>query len=95
MSANDWKKLYQAVDKLYPTFRMNIINKVGQFTEQHMQVFYLMRIGLSGQEIQHLTNLARVTVWRWMKKYSWITEEQAGNDNQNSNLFSRIHASSS
>lgn len=95
MSANDWKKLYKAVDKLYPTFRMNIINKVGQFTEQHMQVFYLMRIGLSGQEIQHLTNLARVTVWRWMKKYSWITEEQAGNDNQNSNLFSRIHASSS
>ena len=38
-----------------------------------MQVCYLMRIGLTKHQIQNITGLARVTIWRWTKKYSWVT----------------------
>ncbi len=72
MKTADWKQLYQAVDELYPTFKDRILKELGTFTEQQMQVCYLMRIGLSKPQIQSMTELARVTIWRWVKKYDWI-----------------------
>lgn len=72
MKAADWKQLYQAVDELYPTFKDQLLKEFGTFTEQQMQVCYLMRIGLSKPQIQNMTNLSRVTVWRWVKKYDWV-----------------------
>ena len=72
MKAADWKQLYQAVDELYPTFKDRLLKELGTFTEQQMQVCYLMRIGLSKPQIQNMTNLSRVTVWRWVKKYDWV-----------------------
>lgn len=72
MKAADWKQLYQAVDELYPTFKDQLLKELGTFTEQQMQVCYLMRIGLSKPQIQNMTNLSRVTVWRWVKKYDWV-----------------------
>ena len=72
MTLPDWKQLYQAVDELYPNFKDQLIKELGTFTEQHMQVCYLMRIGLSKPQIQNMTNLSRVTVWRWVKKYDWV-----------------------
>lgn len=72
MTSTDWKQLYQAVDELYPLFRDRLLNELGDFTEQQMQVCYLMRIGLSKPQIQNITNLSRVTVWRWSKKFDWV-----------------------
>ena len=72
MTAADWKKLYQAVDELYPSFKDRLLQELGTFTEQQMQVCYLMRIGLSNRQIQNMTNLPRSTVWRWVKKYDWV-----------------------
>ena len=72
MGSADWKQLYQAVDELYPTFKDRLLKELGTFTEQQMQVCYLMRIGLSKPQIQNMTNLARVTIWRWVKKYDWV-----------------------
>lgn len=72
MKPADWKQLYQAVDELYPTFKDRLLTELGNFTEQQMQVCYLMRIGLSKPQIQNMTNLSRVTVWRWVKKYDWV-----------------------
>lgn len=72
MSSADWKQLYQAVDELYPSFKDRLLKELGTFTEQQMQVCYLMRIGLSKPQIQNMTNLSRVTVWRWVKKYDWV-----------------------
>lgn len=71
MTSADWKQLYQAVDELYPDFKDKLLKELGTFTEQQMQVCYLMRIGLSKPQIQNMTNLSRVTVWRWVKKYDW------------------------
>lgn len=71
MTSADWKQLYQAVDELYPNFNDKLLKELGTFTEQQMQVCYLMRIGLSKPQIQNMTNLSRVTVWRWVKKYEW------------------------
>lgn len=72
MTSADWKQLYQAVDELYPKFNDKLLKELGTFTEQQMQVCYLMRIGLSKPQIQNMTNLSRVTVWRWVKKYDWV-----------------------
>ena len=72
MTSADWKQLYQAVDELYPIFRDRLLSELGDFTEQQMQVCYLMRIGLSKPQIQNITNLSRVTVWRWSKKFDWV-----------------------
>jgi hypothetical protein len=49
-----------------------LFKKLGTFTEQQIQVCYLMRIGLSKHQIQNITNLSRVTIWRWEKKYNWV-----------------------
>ena len=76
MTSADWQQLYQAVDELYPTFRARLLHELGTFTEQQMQVCYLMRIGLSKSEIQNITNLSRSTVWRWVKKYNWVNSEE-------------------
>ena len=72
MKSAEWKQLYQAVDELYPLFKDRLLKELGTFTEQQMQVCYLMRIGLSKPQIQNMTNLSRVTVWRWIKKYDWV-----------------------
>lgn len=72
MTAADWKQLYKAIDELYPSFYDQLLKELGTFTEQQMQVCYLMRIGLNKTQIQNMTNLSRVTVWRWTKKYAWI-----------------------
>ena len=76
MKAADWKQLYRAVDELYPTFQDQLLKELGTFTEQQMQVCYLMRIGLSKPQIQNMTNLSRVTVWRWVKKFDWVQGEK-------------------
>lgn len=72
MKSADWKQLYQAVDELYPLFKDRLLKELGTFTEQQMQVCYLMRIGLAKPQIQNMTNLSRATVWRWVKKYDWV-----------------------
>lgn len=72
MKSADWKQLYQAVDELYPLFKDRLLKELGTFTEQQMQVCYLIRIGLSKPQIQNITTLSRVTIWRWVKKYDWV-----------------------
>lgn len=72
MESADWKQLFKAVDELYPTFNERLLKELGNFTEDQKRVCYLMRIGLSKPQIQNMTNLARVTIWRWTKKYDWV-----------------------
>lgn len=72
MESADWKQLFKAVDELHPTFKDRLLKELGNFTEDQKRVCYLMRIGLSKSQIQNMTNLARVTIWRWAKKYDWV-----------------------
>lgn len=74
MAQEDWRQFYMAVDELYPSFKDQLLQRLGKFTEEQMQVCYLMRVGFSKPQIQNLTGLSRVTVWRWDKKYDWIAE---------------------
>ena len=69
MNNRDWRQLYRAVDELYPTFHEDVLEKLGRISEQQMQVCYLMRIGLTNSQIQNLTDLSRVTIWRWTKRF--------------------------
>ena len=74
MSQSDWDQLFSAVDALYPDFKEQMVNKCDALTEQQIQFCYLLRIGLSNVQIKNVTNMSRVTVWRWMKKFEWIEE---------------------
>ena len=78
MKSSDWNQLYQAVDELYPSFKDQLLKELGNFTEQQMRVCYLMRIGLSKPQIQNMTNLSRVTIWRWVKKFDWVLTNDEG-----------------
>ena len=74
MSQSDWDQLFTAVNALYPDFKEQMVNKCDALTEQQIQFCYLVRIGLSNVQIKNVTNMSRVTVWRWMKKFEWIEE---------------------
>ena len=74
MSQSDWDQLFTAVNALYPDFKEQMVNKCDVLTEQQIQFCYLLRIGLSNVQSKNVTNLSRVTVWRWMKKFEWIEE---------------------
>lgn len=71
MTSDNWRQLYHAVDEEDPSFRDMVLQQLGEFTDQQMQVCYLLHIGMARLDIQHITNLSRVTVWRWAKRYEW------------------------
>ena len=75
MTMAEWKQLYQAVDELYPTFHETILKQPERLSEKEMQVMYLLRIGLSKRQIMNMTDMARVTIWRWEKKFEWVLGE--------------------
>lgn len=72
MTAEEWQKFYHAVDMLQPELMEKIMHNLGKFTEQQQQVCYLMSIGLTNSQIENLTDIPHVTVWRWVKKFNWV-----------------------
>lgn len=72
MKPADWLRVYQATDKLFPTFSDELIKKISRFNEQQKQVCYLLRIGLTNSQIENIMGLSHATIWRWVKKYREI-----------------------
>ena len=71
MTAEDWRRIYAAINEIHPNFTSLLTERLGRFTEEQMQVCYLIRAGLTNPQIQNLTGLPRATVWRWVKKFGW------------------------
>jgi hypothetical protein len=76
MTVAEWKRLYKAVDELHPTFYETILQYPEKLGDKEIQVLYLLRIGLSKTHIMNMTNLARVTVWRWEKRFEEVLREE-------------------
>lgn len=76
LDEENWKELYKAVDELYPQFNETLVERLGKFSEQQMQVAYLMRIGLNNPQINNVTDISRSTIWRWTNALGWINEPQ-------------------
>jgi hypothetical protein len=72
MTSADWQRIFAAVDELQPDLMERLVHHVGKFTEQQQQVCYLLSIGLTNTQIENLTDIPHVTVWRWAKKFDWI-----------------------
>lgn len=72
MSQEDWRRFYHAVDEVQPQLMERIVHHLGRFTEQQQQVCYLMSIGLTNSQIENLTDIPHVTVWRWVKKFEFL-----------------------
>jgi len=75
MSSSDWQRFYHAVDELQPDLTERIAQHLGKFNEQQQQVCYLS-IGLTNTQIENLTDIPHVTVWRWVKKLDWVQGEK-------------------
>lgn len=71
LTSDDWDQLYHAVDQAYPSFAEALLGKSGEVTKQQKQACYLLRFGMSKNQIQCLTHASRATIWRWEKKYAW------------------------
>lgn len=80
MKAEDWSKLYQAVDELYPEFKEQIAAEMGAISEQQLRVFYLLCMGISKTEILQIMDLSRTTLWRWMKNIKWMEKTNMPHD---------------
>ncbi len=72
MSKSDWQRFYHSVDELQPDLMVRLVQHLGKFTEQQQQVCYLLSIGLTNAQIENLTGIPHVTVWRWVKKMEWV-----------------------
>ena len=72
MSKSDWQRFYHAVDELQPDLMERLAQHLGKFTEQQQQVCYLLSIGLTNTQIENLTDIPHVTIWRWVKKMEWV-----------------------
>ena len=77
MTSANWQQLFAAVDELQPDLMERLVHHVGKFSEQQQQVCYLLSIGLTNTQIENLTDLPHVTVWRWAKKMEWA--QNSGN----------------
>lgn len=71
LTSDDWDQLYHAVDQAYPSFAEALLGKSGEVTKQQKQACYLLRFGMSKNQIQCLTHASSATIWRWEKKYAW------------------------
>ena len=72
LSATEWQQLYSAINSLYPDFKDSLVSRDGNLSEQQMQMCYLMRIGLTGPQINNVVDISRTTVWRWTNANKWI-----------------------
>ena len=73
MTAGEWNMLMQAVDEMYPDFNAALAAKLGRIDKNELHVCYLMLIGLTNPQIINVTALPHSAVWRWTKKFEWIT----------------------
>ena len=76
MKASEWKKLYRAVDEMQPTFHESLAREFGRLTEKQMQFCYLMRSGMSKAQVQDITGMSRITVWRWAKRFAPVLAQE-------------------
>ncbi len=76
MTDMEWKQFFSHIDAVHPTFANRMLHELGTFSDTQRMVCYLMLAGVSRNDIQSLTGLSRVTVWRWTSKYAWIAQFQ-------------------
>ena len=76
MTDAEWKQFYSHIDAIYPTFADRLLREMGTFSDKQRMVCYLMLAGVVRNDIQNITGLSRVTVWRWTSRFAWIAQFQ-------------------
>lgn len=64
-------RVIEEVNSAYPLFAQQMLKDRKKFSENQFLICYLMRLGLSKNDIQNLTNVSRSTIWRYYRSYSW------------------------
>lgn len=64
-------RVIEEVNSAYPLFAQQMLKDKEKYSETQFLICYLMRLGLSKNDIQNLTNVSRSTIWRYYRTYSW------------------------
>ena len=78
LTNEDYGRIFAIVNNIYPNFKAKLLLNNGSLSELQMRVCYLMRIGLTGPQINNIVDVSRSTIWRWLKKNEWIYTEDEG-----------------
>lgn len=76
LSEEKWQELLRAVDSRYPTFKTSVAERIPRINEVLLRTCYLLKIGMSNQQIEALTQSARQTVWNRVKKIKEAMNEE-------------------
>ena len=75
MQDKDWRDLCCEIDKLFPSFREEIIQHLGKkTTEQQVHFCYLLKAGLTQPQIRNVLDMPKSTAWTWAETYKWVLE---------------------
>ncbi|MGM9620792.1 MAG: hypothetical protein ACI3X4_04980 [Bacteroidaceae bacterium] len=77
ISEEKWQELLCAVDAQFPTFRATISERLPRINETLLRTCYLLKIGMSNQQIEVLTQSAHQTVWNRVKKIGEALGEES------------------
>lgn len=67
-----WKELFAIVDKLHPTFKDDVQNRMKRLSMPLLRTCYLMKIGMSNSQIEAVMDAPRQTVWYRVRKIEQV-----------------------
>ena len=67
-----WKELFAMVDRLYPTFKDEIQNRMSRLSMPLLRTCYLMKIGMSNSQIEAVMEAPHQTVWYRVRKIEQV-----------------------
>ena len=72
LQESDWSDLRTAVDALYPDYLNQIQEKMKRPSTPLLQTCYLMKIGMTTAQIEHVMDVSRQTAWNRVKRIEEI-----------------------
>ena len=68
LTQDDWKRLFAAVDAMYPDFKDNVQERIKRLSEPTLRTCYLLKIGMTNPQIENLMDVPHQTVWYRVRK---------------------------
>ncbi len=72
ISKEQWKVIYQEIDKTHPEVMNLILEKIGRVNETQLRIIYLLCMDIPKRQIERLTGASHSTVMRWSKKFQGL-----------------------
>lgn len=75
LNEEEWKLLVTTVNNHYPDLRGKMVSRMPRLKEEMVHTCYLMKMGMSNQQIETLTQCAHQTAWNRIKRIRAVMGE--------------------